>query len=56
LFKRQALGLRHEEVGKENTDGASGTPEEEDLGTEVCLLLSDEVRGNDGNEAVPELC
>jgi hypothetical protein len=39
--------LRHEEVGEENADGASRTPEEEDLRSEVGFLLADEVRSDD---------
>jgi hypothetical protein len=52
LFKRKALGFRYEEVGEENADEASRTPKEEDLGSEVCLVLSDEVWGNDSTTQV----
>jgi hypothetical protein len=47
LLKRKPLGLGDEEVGEENTDEACRTPEEEYLGSEVCLLLSDEVGSDD---------
>jgi hypothetical protein len=52
LLERQSLGLRDEEVGEENADEASRTPEEEYLGPEVCLVLPDEVWGNDSTAKV----
>lgn len=53
LFKRQSLGLRHEEVSEDDTDCASGAPEEEDLRAEVGFILSDKVRSDNSNDAVP---
>jgi hypothetical protein len=52
LLEGQSFGLRDEEVGEEDTDGASGSPEEEDLWSEVGLILSDEVWGNDSTMKV----
>lgn len=54
LFERKALGLGHQEVGEENADDAEGAPHEEDLGGQVGVLGIDQVRGDDGNDAVPE--
>lgn len=55
MLKRQTLGLGHEEVGEDYADGAGGAPEEEDLGSEVGFLLSDKVRRDDSDDAVPVL-
>jgi hypothetical protein len=52
LFERETLGLGHEEVGKGNADGA---PQEEDLGSEVCLILANEVGSDDSDDARGEL-
>jgi len=56
LLEGEALGLRNEEVGEEEGEDAEGSPHEEDLGTEVGIALvgSNEVWGDDGNDAVPE--
>jgi len=54
LLERKALGLGHQEVGEENADDAEGAPHEEDLGRQVGILGVDQVRGDDGDDAVPE--
>ena len=55
LLERQTLGLRNEEVSENDADGASGAPEEEDLRSEVGLLLANKVRSNNCDNAVPKL-
>jgi hypothetical protein len=54
LLERQTLGLRNEEVGEEDAEGASGTPDEEHLRAEVALVLVNHVRGDVANDKVPE--
>jgi len=54
LLERKTLGLWDEEVGIDEAENAEGTPDEEDLGTKVGLILGHHVRGDDGNDAVPE--
>lgn len=54
LFERQTLGLRDKEVSVHESDGAETTPDEEDRGAEVALVLVDHVRGDDGDDGVPE--
>lgn len=53
LLKRQSLGLGHKEVGENDADGAGGAPEEEHLGSQVGFLLSNKVRRDDSDDAVP---
>jgi hypothetical protein len=53
LLKRQSLGLRHEEVSKDDADCTGGAPKEEDLRTKVGFVLSNKVRRDNGNDAVP---
>lgn len=43
LLERQALGLRDQEVGKDNAGSARRAPDEEDLGLEVAVLFVDHV-------------
>lgn len=52
----EALGLRDEEEGEEEGDAAKTTPHEEDVRTELgrVWLISDKVRGDDTDDAVPE--
>ena len=54
LFERKTLSLGHQEVGEENADDAEGAPHEEDLGGQVGVLGIDQVRGDDGDDAIPE--
>ena len=54
LLKRQSLGLGDEEVRVDEAGKAEGSPDEEDLGLEVRVLLTDHVGGDDGDDAVPE--
>ena len=54
LLKGQTLGLRDKEVGIDEGAGAQAAPDEEDGGLQVTLILSDHVRGNDGNDGVPQ--
>ena len=54
LLKRKTLGLPYEEVGVDVAKNTETTPDEEDLGLEVGLVGVDHVRGDDGDDAVPE--
>lgn len=45
--KTYTLELRNEEVGKGDAKAAQRTPKEEDLGTQVGLVLADQVGGDD---------
>ena len=62
LLERETLGLGDEEVGEDDASGAGGSPEEEDLDSEVGRLGSvdsgggrvDEVRGGVSDTEVPE--
>jgi hypothetical protein len=56
LLEGKTLGLRNEEVGEEEGDAAKTSPHEEDVGAELGRVrsVSDEVGGDDGNDAVPE--
>ena len=53
LLERQALGLGDEEIRVDKGAGAETAPDEEDLGTQVALVGSDHVGGDDGDDAVP---
>lgn len=55
LLERETLGLGDEEVRKERRADGSRTPDEEDLGAELELVLGDEVWRDDTDNAVPEL-
>lgn len=50
LLEREALSLRHEEVGVDEADGAEGAPDEEDFGAEVAFVRADHVRSDDGDD------
>ena len=50
LLERETLGLRDEEVGEEEGEEAGAAPDEEDLRTEVALLLVDDVGCYDGDD------
>ena len=54
LLESKTLGLPDEEVGVDDTDDTGRSPKEENLGLEVGLVRVDEVRGDDGDDAVPE--
>ena len=54
LLERQALGLRDEEVSEEHTSSASRAPDEENLGTQVALILVNHVGGDVTDDEVPE--
>ena len=47
LLKGQSLGLGDEEVRVEEAAGAEGAPEKENLGSEVALILTNQVGGDD---------
>jgi len=53
LFEGKTLGLGDEEVGVDEAAGAEGAPDEEHLGTEVALVLTNHVGGDDSDDAVP---
>ena len=50
LLEREALGLRDEDVGVDEADGAEGAPDEEDFGAEVALVGADHIGGDDGDD------
>jgi len=54
LLKRQALGLRNEEVGVHESARAETAPNEEDGRFEVAFVGADHVGGDDCNDGVPE--
>lgn len=54
LFERQALGLGNEEISEEDASGTSCTPNEEDLGTQVALILVNHVGSDVTDDKVPE--
>lgn len=54
LLKRKTLGLGDEEVGVHQAGSAETTPDEEDRGLHVTVVTADHVRGNNGNDGVPE--
>lgn len=54
LLERQTLGLGNKEVGVDSGTGAKRTPEEENLGLEVAVSVTNQVGGDDGNDGVPE--
>lgn len=55
LLESKTLGLGDEEVGVDQGAGAEGTPDEEDLGAEIALVRVNLVRGDDGDDTVPQL-
>jgi len=54
LLQGETLGLWDKEVGIDKGGSVEGSPDEEHLGAKVTLVLTDHVRGNDGNDAVPQ--
>jgi len=54
LLERQTLGLGNQEVSVDNAAKAKRAPDEEDLGAEVAVFLTDHVGGDDSDDAVPE--
>lgn len=56
LFEGKTLGFRDQDISVDEAGSAEGTPEEEDLSTEIglALVLAEEVRSDDSDDAVPE--
>lgn len=54
LLERETLGLGDEEVSVDKGAGAETAPDEEDGRLEVAALLTDHVRGDYGDDGVPE--
>jgi len=54
LFEGKTFGLGYEEVGKGYGDDAQGAPHEEDLRSEIRVLLVNEIGSDDCDDAVPE--
>jgi hypothetical protein len=54
LFERQALGLGNEEISEEDASSTCRTPDEEDLGTQVALVLVNHVGSDIADDKVPE--
>lgn len=50
LLERKTFGLRHQEVGVDEASSAECAPEEEDLGSKIAFVRTDEVRRNDGDD------
>lgn len=54
LFQGKSLGFGDQEVGVDEADGAETAPDVEDLGAQVAFVLVHHVRGDDGDDAVPQ--
>jgi len=54
LLEGQTLGLGDEEPGVDEGARAQASPDEEHGGLEVALVSADHVRGDDGDDGVPE--
>jgi len=54
LLKGETLGLGDEEIGVDEGEGAETSPDEEDAGLEITVLSADHVRGDDGDDGIPE--
>jgi hypothetical protein len=54
LLEGETLGLRDEEPGVHEGARAQASPDEEDRRLEVALVGADHVRGDDGDDGVPE--
>lgn len=54
MFERKTLCLGYTEVGEDGTSDTGATEDEEDLGSEVAVLLADEVRVDGSDDAVPK--
>lgn len=54
LLEGQALGLGNQEESVDESASAQATPDEEDRRLEIALVLVDHVRGDDGNDGVPQ--
>lgn len=54
LFKTQAFGLVDTEVSEEEGKTASTSPNEEDFDAQVALVCVYDVRGDEGDDEVPE--
>jgi len=54
LLEGQSLSLGDEEVGVDESACAQTTPNPEDVGTEITLVRSDHIRGDDSDDGVPE--
>lgn len=54
LLESEALGLGYEEVRVDERASAETTPDEEDGRPEVALVWADHVRGDDGDDGVPQ--
>jgi hypothetical protein len=54
LLERETLGFRDEEDRVDEAAEARATPDEEDGRAHVAAVLADHVRGDDGNDGVPE--
>lgn len=50
LLEGKTLGFWDEEIGVDEAGGAESAPEEEDFGTEVAFVCTDEVGGDDGDD------
>ena len=48
------LCFRHQEVGVYESTGAKTTPDEEYARSQITFILVDHVRGDNGNDGVPE--
>ena len=54
LLERETLGLSDHDVREERGEDSSRAPDEEHLAAKVGLVGRHEVRGDDGDDAVPE--
>ena len=54
LLQGESLGLGDEEIGVDEGRGAERAPDEENFGTKVALVLANHVRGDGGDNTIPE--
>ena len=50
LLEREALSLGNQEVRVDEAEEAERSPDEEDLGAKVCVLGTDHIWGDDGDD------
>ncbi|KAG7847878.1 hypothetical protein KL941_002057 [Ogataea angusta] len=54
LLQSQALGFRNQHHGIQKTAATQRAPDEEHLGPQIALVAVNHVRGDDGNDTVPQ--
>ena len=54
MFKGEALGFWYKEIGVDESTRAQTAPYEEDVGLEIAPVFVDHVRGDDGDDGIPQ--